>query len=226
MVDTNKSQDLNQELENIGADTTLPVKDELTALKERANAMGIQYHVNIGLEKLREKVNAYLNDTEESEDAVVQLTAPTLPAGLKVGATTEEIIAGYLETQQAGLSVAQKRNEAIKNANRLVRVRIGCMNPNKRDWEGEIFTISNALVGTFKKFVPFNSVEGWHIPFIILQAIKERQCQIFVNGTDANGRKTKRAQLIAEFSVEVLPALNEIELKELAQRQLIATAGN
>lgn len=225
MIDINKSQDSNEELGDTAADTSLPVKDELTALKERANSMGIQYHVNIGLEKLREKVNAALNDEEEPTD-VKQVPAPNVPAGLKVGATPEEIIAGYLAAQDSNMTPGQKRNQAIKDANRLVRVRVTCMNPNKRDWEGEILTVSNAVVGTFKKFVPFNSVEGWHVPFIILQALKERQCQIFVNGTDGNGRKIKRAQLIAEFGIEILPALNETELKELGQRQLMATAGN
>lgn len=223
MIDITKPTTSIEDLGNTGADTNLLVKDELTALKERADAMGIPYHVSIGLEKLRDKVNAYLNDSDGPETDPVQLTAPTVPAGLKVDATPEEIIAGYLAAQEAGLSDAQKRNEAIKNANRLVRVRVTCMNPNKRDWEGEIITVSNSVVGTFKKFVPFNSVEGWHIPFIILQALKERQCQIFVNGTDANGRKIKRAQLIAEFGIEVLPALNETELKDLAQRQLMVS---
>lgn len=227
MIDINKPQDSNEELGDTGADTSLPVKDEMTALKDRAFALGINFHPNIGLDKLREKVNAALTDSDETVDEdVVQHAAPEVPDGLKAGATPEEIIAGYLEAQEAGLTPAQKRNQAIKDANRLVRVRVTCMNPNKRDWEGEIFTVANAVVGTFKKYVPFNSVEGWHIPFIILQALKERQCQIFVNGTDANGRKIKRAQLIAEFGIEILPALNEVELKELAQRQLMATAGN
>jgi hypothetical protein len=226
MTNENQSQDLNEELSDVGADTSLPVKDELTALKERADAMGIPYHVSIGLEKLRDKVNTALNDSAEEEDDVTTLPAPAVSDELKVGATPEEVIAGYLAAQDANLTDAQKRNNAIKDANKLVRVRVNCMNPSKRDWEGEIFTISNSVVGTFKKFVPFNSVEGWHIPMIILHALRERQCQIFVNGVDANGRKAKRAQLISEFAIEVLPALTEVELKELAQRQLIATAGN
>lgn len=170
-------------------DTDLPVVDELAALKERADLLGVKYHPSISLEKLREKVNATLAPTGDEAEA-----APKKPNRL----------------------AAQKR------ASELVRIRLTCMNPAKKEWEGEIFTVGNAAVGTFKKFIPFNADEGWHVPRIILEQLQERQCQVFVTSRDKRGNTTRQGKLIKEFAVEILPALTEEELKDLAQRQAMA----
>jgi hypothetical protein len=42
--------------------TDLPIPDELTSLKARADLMGITYHPSIGVDKLREKVQAALEN--------------------------------------------------------------------------------------------------------------------------------------------------------------------
>ena len=49
-------------------ETTKPL-DELATLKERADKMGITYSPNIGIEKLKEKINAALG-TDTSEERV------------------------------------------------------------------------------------------------------------------------------------------------------------
>lgn len=189
--------------------------NKLEALKTEAKQLGISFHPSIGESALQEKIDAVLNPkvpdgTEVTEEAT----------GADLELTTEEIIAGYQATKLDGLSEGQKRSLAIKEANRLVRIRITCMNPNKKDSKGEIISVSNSLVGTFKKMIPFNLDEGYHVPHIIFQALKERMCQIWVNSPDG---KNKRAQLIREFAIEVLDPLTDNELKELAQRQLMAS---
>ena len=165
--------------------------DEMTALKARADMLGIAYHPSIGLEKLREKVNAALVD-------------PVVEA---VSATESEAAARL-----------RMRNEALE----LVRVRVSCMNPNKREWEGEMFSVGSSLVGTQKKFVPFNNDEGWHIPRIIYDFMRERECQIFYSVKDARGNVSRKGKLIKEFAIDVLPPLTPDEMKELARRQAMA----
>ena len=96
------------------------------------------------------------------------------------------------------------------------------MNPNKKEWEGEIITAGNAGVGTFKKYIPFNADEGWHVPNIIYQVLKGRECQVFSTVTGPRGNKFRKGKLIKEFAIEVLPPLTEDELKDLAQRQAMA----
>lgn len=169
-------------------DTDLPVVDELTALKARADMMGVKYHPSISLEKLKEKITAHMNAGEDKPVAEPEMDRAALQ----------------------------------KSASELMRIRVTCMNPAKKEWEGEIFTVGNSVVGTFKKYVPFNADEGWHVPRIIYEQLKDRECQVFTTVRDSRGNSTRKGKLIKEFAIEVLPNLTEEEIKELAQRQAMA----
>ena len=171
------------------------IQDELSVLKERADQMGVSYSRNIGAEKLRARIADALTDQE-----------PVVEAPKKEAVET----------------AGQRRNRLRKEASALVRVRITCMNPNKREWQGEIFTVSNAVVGTFRNYVPFNIDDGWHIPEIILQQVKARQCQIFKTVNGPRGEKLRKGTLIPEFSIDVLSPLTDKELSDLAKRQAMA----
>lgn len=175
-----------------------PQLDELTLLKQRAQTLGIKFHPSIGLESLRNKVSAALTgeDAEEAAEPV-----PEAPAAE---------------------SRIQMRNRLRKEASALVRVRITCMNPNKKEWKGEIFTVSNSVVGTFRKYVQFNTEEGWHVPQIILNMLKARQFQTFYTIKNERGVAVRKGKLVPEFAVEVLPPLTEKELLELSRRQAMA----
>ena len=172
--------------------------NELENLQARADKLGISYHPSIGADKLREKINAALAEADPT-----QATEDTGPA--REGETRNQ-------------RVRRLRDEASK----LVRIRVTCMNPNKKEWEGEIITAGNAGVGTYKKYVPFNADEGWHVPNIIYQVLKNRECQVFYTVTGPRGNKFRKGKLIKEFAIEVLPPLTEEELKDLAQRQAMA----
>ena len=176
-----------------------PQLDELTLLKQRAQTLGIKFHPSIGLESLRSKVSAALTggDAEEAAEEPV----PEAPAAE---------------------SRIQMRNRLRKEASALVRVRVTCMNPNKKEWKGEIFTASNSIVGTFRKYVQFNTEEGWHVPQIILNMIKARQFQTFYTIKNERGVAVRKGKLVPEFAVEVLPPLTEKELLELSRRQALA----
>lgn len=180
---------------------------ELDSLKARATLLGIQFHPSIGLEKLREKVNAKLNDEPEPEEE----EAPAAPVQAK-----------QAETGVADETPGQKRVRLRREALKLIRVRITCMNPFKKEWEGEILTAGNNGVGTVKRYVPFNNEEGWHVENIILEQLRERKCQIFVTEKDSRGNKIRKGKLIREFAIEILDPLTPAELKELAQRQAMA----
>jgi hypothetical protein len=96
------------------------------------------------------------------------------------------------------------------------------MNPAKKEWDGEIFTAGNSLVGSMTKYVPFNADDGWHVPRIIYQQLVQRQCQVFTTVRDSRGNTSRKGKLIKEFAIEVLPMLTAEELKDLAQRQAMA----
>lgn len=176
-----------------------PQLNELTLLKQRAQTLGIKFHPSIGLESLRSKVSAALTG-EDAEEAAEE-PVPEAPAAE---------------------SRIQMRNRLRKEASALVRVRITCMNPNKKEWKGEIFTVSNSVVGTFRKYVQFNTEEGWHVPQIILNMLKARQFQTFYTIKNERGVAVRKGKLVPEFAVEVLPPLTEKELLELSRRQALA----
>ncbi len=169
-------------------------EEALNAMKARADLLGITYHPSIGLEALTKKVRQAQAEPEGGEPIKGDPT---------VGTDTVNTL------------------KAIAEATKLLRIRVTCMNPAKKEWEGEIFTVGNGVVGTLKKYVPFNNDEGWHVPAMIVDMIKGRECQIFVSKRE-NGKTVRKSKIIKEFAVEILPALTEDELADLAQRQAMA----
>lgn len=182
---------------------TETLTDEITSLKARADLIGVSYHPSIGVDKLRDKVNAALAGKPAPSDDVAKPVAKT-----SAGQTEEERLFAL-------------RNEQLA----LVRIRLSCMNPNKSEWEGEIFTVGNSLVGSLTKYVPFNADDGWHVPQILLDTLQDRQCQIFVSSKSKNGTTMRVGKLIKEFSIQILPPLTTAELHDLAQRQAMANTG-
>lgn len=170
--------------------------EALAALKTRADRLGIQYHPSIGYEKLSEKVTA-------------ALTAATTEQPQQPKAVVMD------QTETLNEKRARKKREAFK----LTRIRITCMNPAKREWEGEIFTGGNDEVGSVTKYVPFNNDEGWHVPQILLNIIQDRQCQVFHSVRQPNGTSVRKSKIIKEFAVEILDQLTPEEIKDLALRQ-------
>lgn len=171
--------------------------DELETLKARAKQLGIKHHPSIGVDALRDKVNAALaSETDTSEEELVENTA----------AAPTKTKAQILKAKKA-------------EANKLIRVRITCMNPAKKDWEGEIFTGGNSVVGTTRKMVPFET--EWHVPQVLLNVIENRKYQSFYKVKTPKGEITKN-KLVKEFSVDRLQPLTKGELKDLAQRQAMA----
>jgi hypothetical protein len=204
------SEDLNQNTEQESTDV---VPDQLETLKARASTMGIKFHPSISIEKLREKISAKLNDQPDPEDPVMEI-APT-----KVDVEKSAPAPSVPALSEAQIA-ANKRRRISDDARKLVRVTIACNNPAKKEWEGEIFTTGNNVIGTLKKYVPFN-VE-WHVPQMILTMIRNRECQTFQWQTMANGAKVRKSRIIKEFNVEVLDPLTKEELAELERRQAMA----
>ena len=173
--------------------TVQPSEDELTVLKNRADTLGLKYHPNIGVDVLRERVTKALAESKPSEEQ-----PEASPALLK--------------------KIAMRRKK--KDAEALVRVQVTCMDPKKKEWDGEIVTVGNSLVGSLKRYVPYNT--EWHIPRMMLDNLKEAKCQVFFSVKGAQGNSSRRGKLINAYAIQELPQLTEEELKELAQRQAMA----
>lgn len=172
----------------INAPSTV-VANELELLKTRADKLGIKYSPNIGIETLKERINAVLS--------------PEKPATAVNAEDAER---------------TRVRNDALK----LIRCQIVNLNPNKKAWEGEIITVWNKYTGTVRKFVPFGekTVEGYHVPQIIYNVLKERKyLSISTKRDPKTGELTVKTQWVPEFSLTVLPQLTKEQLAELAAAQ-------
>jgi len=196
---------------------------DLDVLKAVAKELNIKHHPSIGLVKLQKMVDAYHASPKQVNKPVMeQLTVTEITELQQLRAEKAERDEKAKAAAKPKLSKGAARKAAMDEAKKLIRIRVANMNPNKRDWEGEMYTVSNAVVGTHKKYVPFNNDEGWHVQNIIVKHMQERKCQIFFTKKDARGNKTRHGKLINELNVEIMDPLTVPELKELAQRQAMA----
>lgn len=164
-------------------------QEKLQALKTKADMLGVTYHPNIGLDKLKEKVDAKMADLPKEDPK-------------------DTGIVPHLEK-----SKIEKHRECA----RLVRVIVNTRDPNKKDWPGEILSVGNSTVGFFKKYIPYGT--EWHIPNIMIETLKGKKVQIFVPKIDSRGNKTKIPKLINAYTIEELEPLTAAELADLAAAQ-------
>ena len=214
------TEDLNQEQSD---DLQMPT--ELDLLKQRATLMGITFSNNIGEETLRQRIadkQAELDaaasgaeNTGEEGDTVQQEQGEV--NALEAGASSKEEV-----TTERPLTLREKiRLEQM----RLVRVRITCLDPKKKDLPGEILTVANEYLGTVRKFIPFGEVtdDGYHIPYCLYKMLDARK---FLNIRTFKDRRTGIVRVesgyVKEFALEVLDPLTPAELAKLATAQKAA----
>ena len=174
----------------------IPEQDERAALEARAKVLNIPYHTNISTEKLRERVNAAISGTREQDS----------------------------ERPAKDESDAARRSRLKKKASRLIRVRIHCNDPAKKDWPGEYITVGNNAVGTYRKYVPYNQDEPFHLPEIIVNALREKRVQVFATKKSKNGIPVRESKSIAAYAIEIVQPLTEEELTQLANSQMARNA--
>lgn len=177
---------------------------EQTAIRDQADELGIKYHHNASDETIQKLIDAHVADETEAANPDVLPLSECEPMD-------EKLFARKYPKQAADR----------KSAGRLIRCRIQCMNPAKKDWPGEIFSVGSAKLGTFKKFVPFNSPEPYHIPKIIYDMLLEKKCTVFYTERDDRGNKIRKGRLVPEFAIEVLKPLSREELSDLARQQAL-----
>lgn len=185
MTDTTENQEISQE-------------EILQALKNKADMLGVTYHPSIGMDKLREKVDAKMAE-QPTEDPVDTGHIPN---------------SGVKPTTERKLS---EREQAMLKASKLVRCIINSRDANKKDWPGELMSAGNSVAGFFKKYIPYG-VE-WHVPQIILNTLRDKKTQVFVSRVDSRGNKTKVGKLINAYTIDELDPLTPKELSDLARAQ-------
>ena len=171
---------------------------ELDLLKTRAKLLGIQHSPNIGVDALKEKIKEATEGTKPKEVEVVKSKSE-------------------LENEL--------RAKIISENMRMVRIKITNLNPDKKDLDGEILTISNKYLGTVRKYIPFGqrTENGWHVPYCLFVEMKNK---VFLQKKTKTNKQTGQIDLdthwAPEFALVELPPLTEEELQELAVSQMSA----
>ena len=175
--------------------TGLSDADKLKMLHMKADTLGVGYTSDTTAEVLLQKISDAMEGKKEQkvENSVKQKTP------------------------------AELRQEAYNDCMYLVRVRITNMNPQKADLPGEIFTVSNRIVGEVKRYIPYGEqIDGWHVEKILLDMLKEKKFNQIKTRKGSNGQILPETKWVKEFAIEELPPLTEKELKVLANKQAAA----
>lgn len=207
--------------------------DELAILKQRAKLLGVTFSNNIGVDALREKIEAKMNEDAAAAQTKSETSLPTPPADpVEQGEDGEVPAPTQATTPQVTAAPVVKekkltlRNMMIRDNMKLVRIRLTCLDPKKKEWPGEILTVANEHLGTVSKYIPFGEAtdNGYHVPYCIYKMLKNRKFLSIRTYKDrSNGNQIKVEQRWAnEFAIEVLDPLTPDELAKLAAAQTAA----
>ena len=182
------------------------MKDK-TATQAYADELGVKYHHNAKDATIRKQISAHLEANPTRIDlppGILQKHADYVPL------TEAEYLAKY-----------PKETSKRMECNRLIRCRIQNLNPAKKEWPGEIISVGSAKLGTWKKYVPFNDGEPYHLPKIIFDELKDKKCTVFHTEKDERGNNVRKGRLVNEFALEVLKPLTKEELSDLGRQQAL-----
>lgn len=193
------------------------IPDELELLKERATLMGIKFSPNIGIDKLKERIEDKMNPPQEVNSAFTEHAREEYETIQTAERTAAAKQVAPLQKPTPLQEKMARRDKALK----LVRVRVANMNPVNSNLKGDIVSAGNSELGMIKKYVPFNAEQGWHIPQILLDVLQNKKFMTHYEVKVGN-KRIKRNKLIPEYSIEILPPLTPAELEALKQRQLMA----
>lgn len=206
---------------------------ELDAARNQADRLGVKWTKNQKAETIQKNIKAF-QDEQAGESGETKSTVGT--QGTNPDEYSEDTVfvdpkTGLIDvsklkqnrTKYGRLLYHPKVRMALqKEANKLVRVKITCMNPAKKEWKGEIFSVTNSIIGTVKKFIPYNTeaADAYHVPQVLLNAIEQREYQAF-STVRVKGVDTKKPRQVKEFAIEKLPPLSQQEIDAIAKKQIM-----
>ena len=216
-------------------------------LLEEAKALGLTFAANAKTENIKKAVEQAKGEAAEEQafiDAGGADTRVTAPTEAEIRAQLEIEFAEKLEAEKQKMTANMEVNMALKNdqaaegrmtigqaklkarrdALKLVRVIITCKDPMKSNWEGEIISVANDVIGDIKKYVPFDVAEGWHIPQMIINVLESKECTVFRQKRGKDGKNVSDTKQIKAYSIEYLEPLTTEEMNELARDQVARQA--
>lgn len=204
------------------------LEKEVKAPKTTKAVKSVPKEVIDNTEEMPEPTNKKVNADSESI-AKFKTRLDVLNVKYSEDATMEELIQLYKDKMES-LSTTVKPDEVEdlireynrKQAQRLVRVSISCMNNAKTDLKGQWFTIRNRTIGVMREFVPYNTdamAAGWHIPLAMYKNLRERVYYPAITKKGKHGIDEVAGTAQKEFNIVVLEPLTQDEIDEIAKHQ-------
>jgi len=176
-------------------------------LENQAQLLGVDFRPNISDEKLAQRVKAAKEGSQEQGD-----TDSDEPTKVKTSPSVKLVPQEELKIGE-NITKMEMRNKAKQR----VRVQVSCLDPAKKDWQGEVLSISNRYIDE-SMFVPFDV--PWHLPIALIKMIQSKQYQQFRTRKDKFGNTTRYGINVPAFNVTFLNPLTEDELQGLAKKQM------
>ncbi len=163
--------------------------------------------------------------TPESEDASYRADLLNRAAALGISVHHN----AKNETIAAKISAALKEDEPEATSSKaslkktqmeLKRVIVTSNDPMKADQTGDILRVSNKVTGNVAFYFPFG--KPWHIPNIVLDAVREQK--LFLHSARMDGREVV-TRTVPAYNIQELPSLTEKELERITAKQAAMRAG-
>ena len=192
---------------------------KLQHVRQQADEIGVKWHHKHKIETIQKNIDAFLEGENTPLEEVVLAMPPKGP--VEHTADQKRWLANpIVPITEANFKAEQRRLDKRKCA-ALVHCTITCLNPDKRNWNGEFISVGSAKLGTFKKYVPFDG-KPYHLPKIIYDMLVEKRCTIMQKGVDDRGVKATIPTQAKEFNIVVLDPLTPKELDDLRIQQALA----
>lgn len=162
-----------------------------------------------------------MTDTNQKEDlATYKAQADLLGIEYPNNITLAKLKAKI--TEHLGKESVDEANEQYNNLYaenmKLVKVIVTPVDSAKRDYAGEIFAVGNDVLGTVKRFVPFN--QEWFIENILYKHIESKEFQFIKTVKDkSTGNEFLESKIIPAYNVTLLPMPTQEELAEMKRIQ-------
>tara|TARA_R110000823_G_scaffold12076_13_gene40580 strand:- start:2824 stop:3465 length:642 start_codon:yes stop_codon:yes gene_type:complete len=207
--------------------TQIEALDNLPEARDAAEAMGLKFSGNTGLDTLKAKMLASLEGPEDSDplgdnEPMEEIQIAKKPAGGKLS------IAQLMKMDANKEEDPMIRRRIVRaKALRLSRVRIVNMDPTDAAVPGMLLSVQNKYTGKVQKYIPFGeeSENGYHVPEILLDWLRAQTYALRkeIKGGKIGIKQYKTTQ-VKKFTIEILDPLTKDELAAMALRQAAAGA--
>ena len=205
--------------------------EELTTreIKNQLDELEVAYKGNLPKTELYELLKSKLNEVTPTSETQNKNNAMSLEEmekyyKQKMEEEAEILRAEYEAKLHKNDDSLRKKIEISsidkKEAMKLVRVIVNCNDPLIAREGTELLRVSNDIVDTGVRAVPFGRTEPFHLPQILVNMMKEKKTTIFVKQVNKKlGKQVDVPKHINKYTIQEFPPLTKEEFERIKHAQ-------